>query len=72
MFRDNLDILGSVNPHKINIPLPHLNGYKGRKELIFSMFRKNKTVDEILNFIDFERTKILEYKKEYDQINAKL
>ena len=42
------------------------------KELIFSMFKKNRTIDDILNFVDFEKNKILEYKKEYDQIITKL
>ena len=45
---------------------------RGEKNLIFDMFRNNKTVDEIANFINHEKSKIVEYKKEFDQINRQL
>ena len=45
---------------------------RGEKNLIFDMFRNNKTVDEIANFINHEKSKIFEYKKEFDQINTQL
>ena len=45
---------------------------KGHKDLIFKMFKKDKTVDEVSDLTDFERTKILELKNEYDQLATQL
>ena len=42
---------------------------EGRKEIIFDMFRNNITVDQMSNFVNLEKTKLLELKKEYDKIN---
>ena len=36
------------------------------------MFRNNRTVDEIADFTSYDKAKILEYKKGFDQINTQL